>query len=213
MSDDRAPAFVDTNVLVYAFNKSDSPKKRSARRLLDELMADDRLRVSTQILQELFVTLTRKVKRSCSLEEALAVLDDLAAWPLVTVDYAAIRAAAGLASQAKLSFWDALVVVAAARSGATELYTEDLNDGQEILGARSAIRSTGTRAADERGVTNFAGLVTMESCPPNTPARDPQSRTAPNRLSPSAPALSHRMAASAACLRIPENIPDSHLAR
>jgi predicted nucleic acid-binding protein len=41
-----------------------------------------------------------------------------------------------IADQAKLSFWDALVVVAAARAGATVLYTEDMNDGQEVLGVR-----------------------------------------------------------------------------
>jgi predicted nucleic acid-binding protein len=63
-------------------------------------------------------------------------LEDLAAWPLMVVDYAAIRAAAGLAGQAKISFWDALIVVSAARAGAEALYTEDLNDGQEILGVR-----------------------------------------------------------------------------
>ena len=99
-------------------------------------MEEDRLRVSTQVLQELFVTLTRNVRRPCSIEEALAVLEDLTAWPLMVVDYAAIRAAVGLAHQAKLSFWDALIVVTAARSGAAVLYTEDLNDGQEILGVR-----------------------------------------------------------------------------
>jgi predicted nucleic acid-binding protein len=54
----------------------------------------------------------------------------------MVVDYAAIRAAVGLAGQAQLSFIDALVVVAAARMGAKVLYTEDLNDGQEILGVR-----------------------------------------------------------------------------
>jgi predicted nucleic acid-binding protein len=54
----------------------------------------------------------------------------------MVVDYAAIRAAIGLADQAKLSFWDALVVIAAVRTGAAVLYTEDLNDGQEILGVR-----------------------------------------------------------------------------
>jgi hypothetical protein len=86
-----------TNVLVYAFDKSKSPKKRVAQRLMNELMDEDRLRVSTQVLQELFVTLTRKVSRRCSSEEALAVLEDLSAWPLMVVDYAAIRAAAGLA--------------------------------------------------------------------------------------------------------------------
>jgi predicted nucleic acid-binding protein len=54
----------------------------------------------------------------------------------MVVDYAAIRAAVELSDQAQLSFWDALVVVAAARTGAAVLYTEDLNDGQEILGVR-----------------------------------------------------------------------------
>jgi predicted nucleic acid-binding protein len=136
MSDELAPAFVDTNVLVYAFDKASSPKKRVAQRLMDGLMQEDRLRVSTQVLQELFVTLTRKVSQCCSTGEALAVLEDLMAWPLMTVDYAAIRAAGGLAHQAKLSFWDALVVVAAGRAGSAVLYTEGLNDGQEILGVR-----------------------------------------------------------------------------
>jgi predicted nucleic acid-binding protein len=136
MTAERDLAFFDTNVLVYAFDRSSSPKKRVAQRLINELMEEDRLRVSTQVLQELFVTLTRKVSRPCSSDEALAVLEDLAAWPLMAVDYAAIRAAVGLAGQAKLSFWDALVVVAAARTGAAVLYTEDMNDGQEILGVR-----------------------------------------------------------------------------
>jgi predicted nucleic acid-binding protein len=63
---------------------------------LNELMEEDRLRVSTQVLQELFVTLTRKVRQRCSSEEALGVLEDLAAWPLMVVDYAAIRAAVKL---------------------------------------------------------------------------------------------------------------------
>ena len=61
MTGERALSFVDTNVLVYAFDKSSSPKKLVAQRLMNELMAEDRLRVSTQVLQELFVTLTRKV--------------------------------------------------------------------------------------------------------------------------------------------------------
>lgn len=136
MTAEKALSFVDTNVLVYAFDKGGSPKKRIAERLLNELMEEDRLRVSTQVLQELFVTLTRKVRRPCSIEEALAALEDLTAWPLMVIDFAAIRAAVELGDQAKLSFWDALVVVAAARTGATVLYTEDLNHDQEILGVR-----------------------------------------------------------------------------
>jgi predicted nucleic acid-binding protein len=136
MTGDRALSFLDTNVLVYAFDKGSSPKKRIAQRLINELMKEDRLRVSTQVLQELVITLTRKVSQPCSSAEAHAVLEDLTAWPLMLVDYAAIRAAIGLADQAKLSFWDALIVVAAARTGAAVLYTEDMNDGQEVLGVR-----------------------------------------------------------------------------
>ena len=58
----------------------------------------------------------------------------LRAWPLFVVDCAAIRDAAHLAEDASLSFWDALIVVSASRSGAARLYTEDLNHGQTILG-------------------------------------------------------------------------------
>jgi predicted nucleic acid-binding protein len=136
MSDEEKLSFVDTNVLVYAFERSSSPKKLLAQRLLNDLIEGDRLRLSTQVLQELFVTLTRKVSRPCSGEEALAVLEELAAWPLMAVDFPAIHAAGRLADQARLSFWDALIVVAASRIGAGVLYSEDLNDGQELLGVR-----------------------------------------------------------------------------
>ena len=136
MSGETHLCFVDTNVLMYALDKGMSPKKQIARRLVQELMEGNRTRVSTQVLQELYVVLTRKVSHRCSNEDALAVLDDLTAWPLTVVDYAAIRAAADLAERSKLSFWDALIVISAARAGAAMIYTEDLNDGQEILGIR-----------------------------------------------------------------------------
>lgn len=133
MSADQPLAFLDTNVLVYAFERGGSPKKRAAERLIRDLMAGDRLRVSTQVLQELFVTLTRKVARPCSVSDALALIDDLTAWPLFVVDHAAIRAAGELTEQASVSFWDALIVVAAARSGASVLYTEGLSHGERML--------------------------------------------------------------------------------
>jgi predicted nucleic acid-binding protein len=136
MTAEKPLSFVDANVLVYAFERSDSARKRVAQRLMGDLMVEDRLRVSTQVLQELFVTLTRKVAQPCSAVEALAVLEDLTAWPLMVVDYSAIRAAVELMGQFKLSFRDGLIVVSAARSGASVLYTEDMNDGQDILGVR-----------------------------------------------------------------------------
>ena len=135
MSADAPPAsFVDTNVLVYALAADDRKRSPVAQQLLRELMAAQTLHTSTQVLQELFVTLTRKVRTPLTAEQALRYLDQIAAWPVAVLDYGAVRAAIELCSTSSLSFWDALVVVAAAKSGAKRLYTEDLQDGQVILG-------------------------------------------------------------------------------
>ena len=134
MSAEAESAFVDTNVLVYALASDDDRRSPVAQRLLKRLMTERTFRTSAQVLQELFVTLTRKVRKPMSSREALRYLDQIAAWPVMSPDYAAIRDAIELAESAHLSFWDALVVVAAARSGARRLYSEDLQDGQVLLG-------------------------------------------------------------------------------
>ena len=133
---DEAPALVDTNVLVYAFDSADPIRHRSAAQLLSRLMDEDRLRLSTQVLQEFYVTMTRKARQMWSPERALAKLDDFAAWPVIISDLPLLREAVLLSRDFVVSFWDALVVVAAARSGADTLYTEDLNNGQILRGVR-----------------------------------------------------------------------------
>jgi predicted nucleic acid-binding protein len=135
MSADPPPAsFVDTNVLVYALAADDQRRSPAAQELLRKLMTTQTLHTSTQVLQELFVTLTRKVQTRLTAEQALRYLDQIAAWPVTVLDYNSVRAAIGLSTASRLSFWDALVVVAAAQSGAKRLYTEDLQHGQIILG-------------------------------------------------------------------------------
>lgn len=129
------PAFVDTNVLVYAFDTSD-PRRQIARDLLARLLDEDRLRLSTQVLQEFYVTVTRKIARPLAPGEALKIMDDFASWPVVQLDYPLIREAVLTATEAQLSFWDGLIVVAARRADAALLYTEDLNHGQEIRGVK-----------------------------------------------------------------------------
>lgn len=129
-------AFVDTNILVYAFEKPDSPRKETAKALILELMRSDRLRLSTQVLQELFVTMTRKAAAPADPGEVLELMDDLTRWPLVIVDYSLIREAVQVTREASISFWDALIVASAVRSGASILLTEDLNHGQVISGVR-----------------------------------------------------------------------------
>ena len=128
------PGFVDTNVLVYAFDRSEPARRARAAELLSHLASTDRIRLSTQVLQEFFVTVTRKIVSPIAVPRALELLNDLAAWPVATVDVASIRRAASLSDEARLSFWDALIVVSAVQSGAATLYTEDLNHGQMILG-------------------------------------------------------------------------------
>jgi predicted nucleic acid-binding protein len=127
-------SFVDTNVLVYALAADDVKRSPVAQKLLRELMTAQVFQTSTQVLQELFVTLTRKVRTPMTSEHALRYLDQIAAWPVVVLDYGAVRDAIELSAGARLSLWDALVIVAAARSGAKRLYTEDLQHGQTILG-------------------------------------------------------------------------------
>jgi predicted nucleic acid-binding protein len=129
-------AFLDTNILVYAFAPDDPVRSAPARLLLEKLMEEARLCTSTQVLQELFVTLTRKLKIPATSSEALRYLDVLAANEICTVDYSLIREAAGLSQSSRISFGDALVIVAALRSGAKILYTEDLQHGQTFFGLR-----------------------------------------------------------------------------
>ncbi len=133
MSEDEAIGFVDTNILVCAFEKEDSESNRVSRNLLNRLMQTDTLRLSTQVLQEFYVTMTRKSRDPASSQETLACINDLSHWTQLTIDYSAVRDACLLNQDASISFWDALIVVAAARTGAQRLYTEDLNHGQRSI--------------------------------------------------------------------------------
>jgi predicted nucleic acid-binding protein len=128
--------FVDTNVLAYAHDRSEPVKQPVARALLDGLWRDRAGALSSQVLQELYVVVTRKfhppIPRSAARE--LVVL--YASWPVMQVDVPMILAASELEERQTLSFWDALIVEAARRSGATRLLTEDLQHGRVVDGIR-----------------------------------------------------------------------------
>ncbi len=134
MSAPGEPVFVDTNILVYVYERGNESRNIASRALLDDLMGSGALRLSAQVLQELYVTLTRKAKMGVRPELAAAWVADLARWPVQSVDYALVAEAMRLSREAVLSYWDALIVVAAARSGASLLYSEDLNHGQALMG-------------------------------------------------------------------------------
>jgi predicted nucleic acid-binding protein len=126
--------FVDTNVLLYAHDASETAKQPIARALLEGLWADRSGVLSTQVLQEFYVVATRKFQPPMRRSEARELVALYASWPVVQVDVGLIIDAAALEEQAQLSFWDALIVEAARRAGATRLVTEDLQGGHLVAG-------------------------------------------------------------------------------
>lgn len=134
MSEHRS--FLDTNVIVYAYDVTAGKKHDTAKAVLLDLWRSSGGLVSTQILQELYVTLTRKIPRPLRPALAREVVEDMAAWDVVVNDGESILEAIDLGAREKLSFWDALVVIAAARGGADVLLSEDLQDGRILAGVR-----------------------------------------------------------------------------
>jgi predicted nucleic acid-binding protein len=129
-------AFVDTNVLLYAFDASEAVKQPIAGATLDQLWASHSGAISTQTLQEFYSAATRKLNPPLSRAEAREIIDLYTAWPVVLLEPALILAATRLEEEHLLSFWDALVVEAARIAGAELLLTEDMQHGRIIEGIR-----------------------------------------------------------------------------
>jgi predicted nucleic acid-binding protein len=131
-----AITFVDTNILVYAHDRSETRRQPLAEALLEELWARRTGRLSIQVLQEFYSVATRKLDPPMGRAEAREIVNQYAAWPIVLTDPTLILIASKLEQDHGLSFWDALIVEAARRAGATRLVTEDLQDGREFMGMR-----------------------------------------------------------------------------
>lgn len=124
--------FVDTNVLVYAVDNADERKRDIARAVIAEPSAD--LVISAQVLSEFYVVVTRRLAIPMSTEDAGAAVDELAKLPVVVVDSDLVRDGIALTQTAQISFWDALIVVAAGAAGCERVLTEDLAAGTTIGG-------------------------------------------------------------------------------
>jgi predicted nucleic acid-binding protein len=127
--------FVDTNILIYAHDLDAKEKHLIARAVLDELWANRTGVVSTQVLQELYVNVTRKLPKPLSKKVARTIVDTYVIW-CVDITPAEIATAFRIEDEARISFWDALICAAAMNSGAERILSEDLNSGQRITGIR-----------------------------------------------------------------------------
>lgn len=128
-----AEVFLDTNVLVYAFDTSDREKQARA---LAVLAQHPDATISTQVLLEWFAAATRKLTPPMPPATAQKSLESLAKLSVATADVELVVRAAQTSVEHQLSIWDALVIEAAAIAGCRVLLSEDLNDGQVIRGVR-----------------------------------------------------------------------------
>lgn len=125
-----ARVFVDTNVFVYLFDRDAPDKQRRAREILAQEASN--IVVSTQILEEFYVTVTRKLGRPLPEREAEAATRDVAAFEVVEIDVGMVLRAVGAARRGKTSLWDALIVEAARARSCERLLTEDLQHGRRF---------------------------------------------------------------------------------
>jgi predicted nucleic acid-binding protein len=130
MSDEQV--FVDTNILVYAHDKDAGDKYLMAKEKVESLWSRPILpSISVQVLQEFYVNLIRKrVKPSDAREAVMNYLE----WDVVDNDRALLLEGIQLQAKLSVSFWDALIIAAAKRAKAGELWSEDLNANQRYEG-------------------------------------------------------------------------------
>lgn len=122
-----ARAFVDTNVWVYAVDGADPAKQGRAREVLAPSATE--LVTSAQVLGEFYVTVTRKLPRPVAEGDARRLLERLRQLPVVAIDADRVAEAVDASQAWGISYWDALIVVAARSAGCSVILTEDLSDG------------------------------------------------------------------------------------
>jgi predicted nucleic acid-binding protein len=127
--------FVDSNVLIYAHDVDAGKKRATAARALEELWSSRLGVLSLQVLQEFYVNVTRKISTPLLRETARAVVGTYAVWCVETTP-AELSTAFRIEDEARIGFWDALIVAAALKAGADRILSEDLSRGQRIRGIR-----------------------------------------------------------------------------
>ncbi len=125
----------DTNVLLYA--ASLHPSEQDKTRIALELLEQDDLCLSVQVLQEFYYQATRPTRHGrLTHQDAVDFLDKLNAIPVQPLDQALIASALHICQRYQLSYWDAAILAAALAMGCDEVYSEDLSDRQDYAGLR-----------------------------------------------------------------------------
>ncbi|MDO9533934.1 MAG: PIN domain-containing protein [Bacillota bacterium] len=128
--------FVDTCILLYAYDKSDKNKNSQAVSLIAGLWKSGRGALSIQVLQELYVNVTKKVPNPLTASEAAHIVFDLGQWKLHRPDLENVLEAIDIHQRNQISFWDAMIVCSAKNLGCKTIWTEDLNQNQHFEGIK-----------------------------------------------------------------------------
>lgn len=124
--------FLDTNIIVYAYDVSAEKKHETAKEILINLWNYGQGVISTQVLQEFFVSVTQKIPQPLTLGLAKDIVKDLMKWDIVVNDGESILEAIEIHFKHQYSFWDSLIIQAALRGGASLLLSEDFSDDQTV---------------------------------------------------------------------------------
>jgi predicted nucleic acid-binding protein len=124
--------FLDTNILVYAYDVSSGRKHDIARNIVADLWNLRTGALSIQVLQELFINVTKKIPNPLDIKIARDIVRDFLLWEVVDNDGDLMLAAMDVQIKYHYAFWDSLIIAAAIKSGASILLTEDLKNGQII---------------------------------------------------------------------------------
>lgn len=124
--------FLDTNIMVYAHDRSSGDKYAVAREIMDYLWESRRGVISVQVLQEFFVCVTQKILKPLLIKNARIILEYLSTWDVVANDKYITLKAIDIQERYRFSFWDSMIIQAAIQGQARILLSEDLPDGQVV---------------------------------------------------------------------------------
>lgn len=128
--------FLDTNIIVYAYDLSNKEKHAKAIEIIEELWASGLGVVSTQVLQEFFFTVTKKIAHPLHIKAAQEIIKDFLKWDVVVNNGDSIVEAIEIYQKYKYSFWDSLIITSAMRGSVNLLISEDFSHGQIINGIK-----------------------------------------------------------------------------
>ena len=126
--------FLDTNILVYAYDSNEPEKQQRAQLLLTQGIQREKAVISAQVLGEFFTVVTSRIPAPLSADEAGEQIDLFGLLPVVELDLKLVKRAVLLHKECQISYWDSLIIAAAEYAGCQKVLSEDLNAGQIYSG-------------------------------------------------------------------------------